>query len=573
MADSKQLEKTLRSLNGKSYKAYNDIKGRYNFKNFSLHVDHIQSDPFASPSKMRVRILQKHSKLPEEIFSNKHREIGIRNFLAKEFHESIINNSKQTKGSGKSENIQIDCPGQEMLERTCVFVNKNFIEVRFFVGLPAFGRKIAGNEAVKILCEQLPKIVENSLMFSRYLQKRKEEAWEWAKLNEDEESLRNSLEKKGLVAFVGNGSILPRRSGVDSRPLNKDKAVPFEPPESLKTEIELPNKGKVVGMGIKKGINLIIGGGYHGKSTLLNALELGVYNHVPGDGREFVISNYNGVKIRAEDGRSIEKVDISPFINNLPFGKETKDFSSENASGSTSQAANIMESIEAGAETLFIDEDTSATNFMIRDQRMQELVSKNQEPITPFIDKTVQLYRDYGISTILVIGGSGDYFDVADCIICMKDYKPYDYTEESKEIANKYKSSRKNEGGENFGEFRERKPLNRSIDASKGKKIKIKAKGLKNINFGKQDIDLASLEQLVDVSQTRAIGDAVFYAKRYMRENLSLKEILDKVSQDIKEKGLDVLNPSSRGDYAEFRKFELAQAINRIRSLEVSQPK
>ncbi|MFB6246063.1 MAG: ABC-ATPase domain-containing protein [Candidatus Pacearchaeota archaeon] len=571
MVNSKQLERSLRSLNGKSYKAYNDIKGSYDFGKFTLYVDHIQSDPFASPSKMRVRVSQKYSRMPEDIYSNESREIGVRNFLAKEFHRAIKENEKKTKGSGKSGDLQIDNIGQEMLERTCVFVNRNFIEVRFFVGLPAFGRKIAGNEAVKILCDQLPKVVENSLLFARYLQKKKEEAWEWVKLNEDAEFLRNSLEERGLIAFVGNGAILPRRSGINPKPLEKSKAVAFESPESLEVEFNLPNKGKVKGMGIKKGINLVIGGGYHGKSTLLNALELGVYNHVPGDGREFVISNSSGVKIRAEDGRSIEKVDISPFIKNLPFGKETKDFSSENASGSTSQAANIMESIEAGAEALFIDEDTSATNFMIRDQRMQELVNKDQEPITPFIDKTVQLYKDYGVSTILVIGGSGDYFDVAGCVICMENYRPYDYTGKAKEIAEKHKSKRQNEGGKNFGDFRKRKPKNKSIDASKGNKVKIKPKGLKNINFGVENIDLHSVEQLVDLSQTRAIGDAIFYAKRYMKNEKTIKEIVDQVSEDIKEKGLDVINPSLQGDFAGFRKFELAQAINRLRILEVSQ--
>ena len=101
-------------------------------------------------------------------------------------------------------------------------------------------------------------------------------------------------------------------------------------------------------MGIRKGITLIVGGGYHGKSTLLKALEAGVYNHIAGDGREFVITDDTAFKLRAEDGRSITGVDISPFIKNLPNKKDTVHFSTEDASGSTSQAANLMEALESG---------------------------------------------------------------------------------------------------------------------------------------------------------------------------------------------------------------------------------
>ena len=197
----------------------------------------------------------------------------------------------------------------------------------------------------------------------------------------------------------------------------------------------LPHAGKIQGMGIKKGITLIVGGGYHGKSTLLKALELGVYNHIAGDGREYVITDDTAMKIRAEDGRSIKKVDISMFINDLPNGKDTSAFCTEDASGSTSQAANVVEAMEAGAETFLIDEDTSATNFMIRDELMQRVVNREDEPITPFIDRIRELYEQYGISTILVAGSSGSYFHVADCIVQMNRYKPQEITAFAKEEA------------------------------------------------------------------------------------------------------------------------------------------
>jgi predicted ABC-class ATPase len=333
-----------------------------------------------------------------------------------------------------------------------------------------------------------------------------------------------------------------------------------------------PNRGAVTGMGIPEGVTLIVGGGYHGKSTLLRALALGIYNHIPGDGRECVVTNPAAVKIRAEDGRRIEKVDISPFITNLPFGRPTTDFSSEEASGSTSQAANTMEALEMGAEVLLIDEDTSATNFMIRDHRMQELVPKSLEPITPFIDKIRLMHRDLGVSTILVIGGSGDYFDVADRVICLEEYIPRDKTAEAQEIAARHRAERVPEGGESFGAFSRRIPRASSFDASRGRRpVKITARGLFRIQFGTHDIDLGAQEQLVHPSQTRAVGEAIQFALRHMAEGRPIKEVIEAVFAEIGEGGLDVLHRGPVGDLAQFRPFELAAAINRLRTLQITQ--
>jgi len=563
-----QIKNILRRIDGRGYRAYKDIRGTYDFENYLLIVDHVQGDPFAAPSRVRIQIPQKVAGFPEDTYSSKSREVALRDYITRRFSEAIRKFSRGHRGSGKSGNISIDRPGQEILERTSAFVTRNQVEVRFTMGLPAFGRRVAGRHAEAMFFDELPKIVD-FVLFENLDEK---DLYEHIKTVEDADFLRSKLDELNLVAFVADGSILPRASGIDKRPLSNDKAVPFESPDSFKVRIDLPNRGEVTGMGIPKGITLIVGGGYHGKSTLLNALELGIYNHIPGDGREFVITNPNTIKIRAEDGRRIEKVDISPFITNLPLGHDTKAFSSENASGSTSQAANIIEALEIKAEVLLIDEDTSATNFMIRDHRMQELVSKEREPITPFIDKARQLYDDLDVSTILVIGGSGDYFDVADNVICMVEYKPVDVTSEARKITEKYKAERKSEGGENFGKITKRIPLANSFDASKGKReVKISPKGLKSIAFGIHNIDLGSVEQLVDSSQTRAIGDAIYYATKYMSDRLTLKELTDKIMDDIKRDGLDVLSRKHIGDYAEFREFELACAINRLRTLSVSQ--
>jgi predicted ABC-class ATPase len=334
----------------------------------------------------------------------------------------------------------------------------------------------------------------------------------------------------------------------------------------------LPNGGRTMGMGIQRGVTLIVGGGYHGKSTLLNALENGVYNHVPDDGRELVVTTNGAVKIRAADGRNIEKADISPFINNLPMGQDTRSFSTKNASGSTSQAANIVEALEMGADALFLDEDTSATNFMIRDVNMQRLVAGNQEPITPFIDKVRQLYTDRGVSTVLVMGGSGDYFSVSDRVIRMADYLPMDVTREAKQIAETCGDPRQTEGGEVFGDLRRRAPLADSFNPQRRNgKIKISAGRMKEIVFGSTVVDLGDVAQVVDTSQTRAIGYAVHLSTKYMDGKRCLKEVIERVMEDIDTSGLDCLSPYLAGDLARCRVFELAAAINRMRTLRIRQ--
>jgi predicted ABC-class ATPase len=569
MLQSRHLNNTLSRIDKKGYKAYKDIQDSYRFdeENFVLHIDYVQGDPFASPSKARVVLPQKVAGFPEECYENRSREIATRDFLTRQFATAIKKHSKGSRGTGKSGKIGIDQPGQEILERTSAFINAEEVEVRFTLSLPAFGRKIAGREAKAMFFEEIPAIVREALLYenidSEYLTNHYQ-------TNEDADFIRERLKADNLIAFVGNSAILPRQSGINQKPMDPSQAIPFKSPESMMVELELPNSGKVYGLGIPQGITMIVGGGFHGKSTLLNALEKGVYNHIPGDGREFVISNDNAVKIRSEDGRRIEKVDISPFINNLPLGKSTKDFSTEDASGSTSQATNIIESIEAGAEVMLIDEDTSATNFMIRDQRMQQLIHKNEEPITPFIDKVQSMKTDYDISTILVMGGSGDYFDVADFVIGMNNYKPVDLTQQVENIRNSQKSNRTAEGGEGFGEIYKRAPFANSIKPEKGKKRKkIKTMGKNAIQFGMFTIDLSAVEQIVDPSQVTAIGEALVYCKKYMDGRRTIHEILDLVFKDIEEKGLNVIGHSTQGDYAEFRRHELAAALNRLRSLKV----
>jgi predicted ABC-class ATPase len=562
-----ELRKILTRLDGKGYKAYKDIKGAFDYINFTLFIDHVQGDPFASPSRVRAEVKMAKAGFPSDLWDSRLKKIALEDYLARQFSFAIRRGCKGRRGIGKSGLVAIDSGRQEVLERNSVNVDEQKVEVRFVVGLPASGRTILGLEAIAMFFQEIPQIVEKSL-FLRNL--KTNELRSHIKLAEDQGVLRKWLREKDLVAFVANGAILPRRSGVDDRPLQMG-VVPFQSPQELEVEVTLPNRGVLQGMGIPQGVTLIVGGGFHGKSTLLNAIELGVYNHVPGDGREYIATHDAAVKIRAEDGRSIEKVTISPFISNLPLKRDTERFSTENASGSTSQAANIIEAVGMGAKVLLIDEDTSATNFMVRDERMQELVAKEKEPITPFIDKVQKLYRDYGVSTVLVMGGSGDYFDVADTILMMDEYRPCCVTEKAKEIALRHEVKRMDEGGTSFGEFSERTPMSSSFDSQRGKRdVKIDAKGLHGILYGTDFIDLSYLEQLVDISQTRCIGFLIhYYAHHYLNKSEGLKEGLEKVMRDVGEKGFDVLLPYKVGNLALPRIYEVAGAINRMRCLKI----
>ncbi|HEU5141078.1 MAG TPA: ABC-ATPase domain-containing protein [Bacillales bacterium] len=564
-----ELKRHLSRIDGKGYKAYKDIRGKYDFGDYRLAIDYVQGDPFASPSKIRYVIPRKNTIVETEWFENRKRKVALEDHIARAVAREIHKSAPRSMGTGKSGMVMVDQPGQEVLERTAVTVTEQEVTVCLAVGLPARGRKVLGRKAEDLFFENLPKILRNSV-FSLNRGK----IISVMTLCDQQQALRRYMDEHDLIAFVADDAVLPRASGISDRPLSGDSVVRFEAPEEMAVEIEIPHREEPIrGMGVRKGITLIVGGGYHGKSTLLQAIERGVYDHIEGDGREYVLTDPTAFKIRAEDGREVTKVDISPFIQNLPYGKDTERFSTENASGSTSQAANIIEALEAGTETLLIDEDTSATNFMIRDSRMQELVAKRKEPITPFIDKVKQLYEDYGVSTILVMGGSGDYFDVADRVVMMEQYRPFDVTGQAKEIAEARTSARQKEGGVRFGEITKRTPLAASLNSRKGKKEKVTARGLKRIQYGTTDIELDQVEQLVDPSQTRAIGEILHHVEKrgkFGKEPLSV--VLGEIERQIEEKGLASFAPFSDqhpGELARPRPFEIAAAVNRLRTLKI----
>ncbi|SDK48072.1 ABC-ATPase domain-containing protein [Sediminibacillus albus] len=564
----KELQRKLKQVDGKSYKGYKSIQGRYSFHRFELVIDYVQGDPFAAPSKIRLIIPDAYRKIQPDWKNDRQRKIYTEDTIARSVAKAINNNTVYSKGSGKSGLIAIDAPGQEILERSAVVLDDGYTTICLSVGLPANGRRINGREAEKLFFEAIPAILEKSIYSISDA-----EIEASVELADQHQAIRQKMRENGWISFIADGAVLPRESGISNRPMKQ--AVPFESTEENRVSIDIPHQEEpLTGMALKKGIVLIVGGGYHGKSTLLQAVERGVYHHKKGDGREYVLTDPRAVKVRAEDGRQVSTVNIAPFINDLPHKQDTSRFTTENASGSTSQAANVVEALEAGASTILIDEDTSATNFMIRDQRMQELVVNEKEPITPFIDRVEQMRDQLGVSTILVMGGSGDYFEAADQVIMMDRYQPHNVTERARSIAEKYPFSRNLFNQQEFGDLPVRQFLNGSLQTNQGKKSKVQAKGLATIIMGRTDIALHYVEQLVDPSQTRMIAEILRHLvqKHWLNKNRSLTELLDAIELQMDEKGLGSFAPFPEqhpGDLARPRRFEIAATLNRMRTAKV----
>lgn len=579
MATSSSLAQRLRSLDGKSYGALKSLTGTYEFEGFSLHIDRVQSDPYAPPSRIRISVPISKTNLSEDTLSTYEQKVAVRDFIARDIADAIAHGPRD---------FRFVSPGQEILERSSVVIDDSEVQIRLTFGFPAAGRRVKGALAARLLVDDLPDLVRFSVLGKNL---DRESLAEHVITYTDFLWLQNSLTHDGLIGFVANGSVLARASGDSDRPLAQ--AVPFESPESLQVELTTPSGRVLKGMGIRKGITLIVGGGYHGKSTVLKALERGVYAHVPGDGREFVITAADAMAVRAEDGRAVTGVNIGPFISNLPGGIDTSDFSTSNASGSTSQAANVAEALEIGTSALLMDEDTSATNFMIRDTAMKELVAPRFEPITPFVDRVRAMYDELGVSTVIVMGGSGAFFSEADTVIALNEYVPQDVTARAHEIAASYAPSRPvsdihSEGEKIYTGFlsaSEQKMLKQdpapyrvarpgALGTQQARKAP-RARGLHEVEIDKQSTELRYVSQLVDSSQTQAIALALKQVDQQLTPTTSIASTAQLVIAQLRANGLDDLTGGGknfRGDLAMPRASELMATINRMRNLRVQTP-
>ena len=602
-----ELTSHLHAIDGRSYAAYKAIVGRYRSPlGWVLYIDRIQPDPYAPPTAIRVvlplaltgadarltgftprltgadtRPTGTNEPLTEAnetlTGANSHltasptRAVALRDYLARTLRELL-----------KGQAISIAPAGQEILERSSVNLHETwqddfstpafntpgpYLELRLRWSLPAFGREIAGRQAARNLNLDLARAVAGLDLRESELGA---EAWKHCQVAEDHAALQEILVERGWVAFLADGANLARRSGVSQLPL--EGGVPLTAPETLAQTVQLPHAGVVRGTAIPAGVTVIAGGGYHGKSTLLNAIARGIYPHIPGDGRELVATVPEAMAVRAADGRAVTGVDLRPFISHLP-GRDADpaQFTTANASGSTSQAASIMESLELWGQpaqaALLLDEDTCATNLLIRDQRMRALVSSEREPITPLVDRIRALHRERGISTLIVMGGSGDYLDVADQVLIMDSYRLVDATAQARQVCDS--QPRMDTSLPDFPLPAQRLP--QRPEAKRRGPSRTRALGTQRLVLDRHEVDVADVSGLVDEGQALAVAWALrALLERHFDGRTSLSQALAQVAKRLDDVGLDALGEAHPAFLVRPRLVDVGAAVNRLRSLQVN---
>ena len=563
MPAPQELLNQITSLNGKGYKSYKNLQGKsFSFDLFQLTFEHVQGDPFAAPSRLSIKIGLETAGFAKTHHENPLRKLALEDHLLREVSQRVQKCKGKIKGSGRSGEVAVQSPGQKIIRRSGMHIKNDSLTLILFAGLPGDGRRVLAEECVKLFSEILPPVWEESLLAKSLDMNRVQRALDTL---EDYSALSELLDQNHWASFVADGSLLPRASGISDLPLKKD-GVLFSAPEEMSAEVHLPHSGKVRGMPIPLGITLIVGGGFHGKSTLLKAIQDAVYPHVAEDGREGIATQPTAVKIRAEDGRSVQPINISGFMDNLPLIASTKNFSTVSASGSTSQAVNILEAIEAGSSLLLMDEDTCATNFMIRDARMQTLITS--EPITPLVDRIEELHKDLGVSTLLVMGGSGDYFDSADTVIAMDSFQPKLVTAKAKQIVQENPGSRKNETSGPLPEVPMRTRNLSTLDFSRGKKLcVIQTQKLISLILGRTEIDVRYIEHLVEPGQLELCGWILKQLKgmRDTDANVSNSDAIKNILRTIENGELESVAPFNNGLLALPRLQDVMATLNRLR--------
>jgi len=576
------LHDWCRRHDGGPYPAYRDLRGRYRLDGLALEILRVQPDPFAGPSRLRLLVPWRRTAVPPELARGEGARgaalpgvidpraaaaVAWRDFLARRIRSWL-----ETR-SGPS--LRIDAGGQQVLDRSAVLFRPDGVEIRLEADLPARGRRILGRDAARLLLEAPESLPRGCLEPEAF---DLEAARRHAATVEDFAALQTELERQGWAAFVADGARLPRRAGNDDRPLRTEPVVPFVSPPELRREVRLPHAGPVAGMAVEGGVTLLCGGGFHGKSTLLRALGAAIHPHIPGDGRERVATRPDAMPVRAEDGRAVHAVDLRPFLHDLPFNRPVVRFTTSNASGSTSQAAAILEAIQGGARLLLIDEDTAATNFMIRDGLMERLLAREQEPITPFLERARTLWEELGVSSILVIGGSGEYFRVADRVLLLDSFRPADRTAAAREVVREQRRPPVPNDPSAAEAFR------RAVDPAATRLprgdagVRIKALGPRRLLVGRAELELDGLESLRGPSQARFLARAL---GAWMREQARAEtgtlaltpapETLERwFVETWRSARLDAFDAEPRGDLAAIRCHDLLAAVNRLRGPEAA---
>jgi predicted ABC-class ATPase len=563
MIDKKEFIEIIEGIDGRSREEFAKLVGDFDFSRYVVKIGRLRPDGRSFP--LSVRVPQIIAGFPEEIFETPIRRMALEDYLIRNLATAIEEISSFDEEGVAYRNIEIATPGQKILPRTSMLVSDEYIETHLAVRLPLRDELIDGEKLEDIFFEELQELVVSTLI---YCNLDYDELSSFLDIMEDAGRIRQLLASQGLISFVGEGSLLKREPFTDDVDLFQ---APLMIDEKLKTSIDVPNAGTVSGLGIKDGITLIIGDEYSGRCDLIAAISAGIYNHVPGDGREFVASMPDTVYISEEPGRSVQKVDISPFVISEDEG--FAEFSSDAADGFESEAAALVENIEVGARILLFDESTSSPAFLAGDERIGGLISGGDPRTVPLAARARQLTEEIGAA--LVVAGNRNisaFIPVADTILLIEDYTVSDITEQAKALG--IAEIKVEESTRGFQELADRKRwvVPSSIDPSLGKEdAHIVAYEKQLLEFGRNLIDLSVIEQLADSDQTRTIGQVLYYLKlRYLGESNSLNSLLDYVDRDLSTEGLACLSPEFRSDLARPRRYEIAAALNRLPSFRVA---
>lgn len=569
MKDRKEFYNLLAEIDGKPYAEYERLIGDFDFARYVIKCSKIEIAEDAEHPVFTIRVPQSIAELPGHLYDSPVRRTALEDFLTRNLCDAAAQIARFNESGWARRNLIIAEPGQKILPRTSVMVTKEYVDAHIRIALPykvfsSGDRLVDAEMASKVFFEDLPEVISGSIFCCNL---NLAEAEEFVNGMEDADRVRQAIATLGLVSFVGEGSLLAREQ--DSDQPDYDRFIPFEVAEETCTEIEVPNAGKVVGLGIPAGLTVVLGDAANGRADFMSAIAAGVFNHIPGDGREGVVTVPDAVQIAADRGRNVQEVNITPFLSESEYGNPAS-FSTQSADSFVSQAAAVIEALEVGARVLIVDESSSASAFLTTDARVAGLLGAT--PRSSLAQRARQMVDELGIS--LVIGGENlvaEYIPIADTVLKVEGFQVTDITEQAKALNLALPPEAP---AVNLAPMlaRSRWIMPSSIDATVGNKDQvIEVIDLSAIQYGRSVIELDSVPQIADESQTLTIGLLLYYAKlRYMQEGYPLREMLDMIDRDLSSEGLGTIVRDLRGDLARPRRYEVAAALNRLPTFRVS---
>jgi predicted ABC-class ATPase len=560
MKDKLEFYTILGEIDGREYVDLARLMGDYDFNRYIVKISNVPQSAEETGLSVVVRVTHAVAGFPEGLISSPIRRTALEDLLTRKLAAAIEGQATFDGNGVARRRIVAPRPGQKILPRSTVQITDDFTDVRLSVLIPTQRGRLDGQAFQTVFFDDLPMVVQDALI---YCNMDTAEVEVFVGLMEDADQLRQSLPARGLIGFVASGSLVARLPGSDQPDVAAERTITVDP--SLLVSLDTPHRGAVEGLGINSGITLILGDAFSGRIELMRALASGIYNHVPGDGREYIVTMPDSVYIPAEPGRSVHRVDIGSLL-------PEEDYSTASAGACHAQAATLIEALEAGARVILLDEADACPGFLGGDDRVDRLLG-NASGITPLSARVRQMAQELGVSTIVAGNVSvSSFIPVADTILAVRDGVITDITREAKDAFDGVSVAAVPEY--DFTRLIEtaRWVVPSSIDASIGRHDGVI--GIEDgwqIRFGRYTIDLGSNCQIADAQQALTLGLIIEYARqRYLDKARPMRELLDLVERDLSMEGLEQVTRELRGDLARPRRYEIAAALNRLPSLRVA---